>query len=316
MELKHNISKFWTRIGAFIIDFLIIGILGFIIGIIFEDFFVSLGNHGLLFGLIITIIYFSIANSKITNGQTIGKKIVKIKTINASGNALSLKTSLLRSLILFTPYFLINYPIPGLGQFSALDIYKSSILTSTLIGIAILYIANKSTRQSLHDMLMGTYVVNVKENEDVSEIQPNKKVGIIITLVVTFIMLLFSTFSLLLLKPVINGFEDLIGEFEDIDGVLNAGISRNTTTFFGDEKSITESYTVVLHVQKIPNRYDFDQSEIVKEAVEVLFLNTSDGFTVDIIKIQLTKGFNIGIAKKHNSYSSSKSPEEWAQAIE
>lgn len=316
MELKYNISKFWPRIGAFLIDFTIIAVCGFFIGILFEDFFVSLGNHGHLFGLIITIIYFTIANSKITHGQTIGKKIVKIKTINASGNALSIKTALLRSLILFAPYFLINYPIPGVAEISALNVYKSSILGSTLIGIAILYIANKSTRQSLHDMLMKTYVVSVTENEDLTEVQPNKIGGIIITSAVAFIMLLFSTFSILLIKPALNGFEDLKGKFEDIDGVLSAGVIRKTTTIYGDEETTTESYIVILNVQKIPNRYDFDQSEIVKEAVEILFLNKPDAFTVDIIKIQLTKGFNIGIAKKHNSFSSSKSPEEWAQAIE
>ncbi|MEP0365564.1 MAG: RDD family protein [Cyclobacteriaceae bacterium] len=316
MELKHNISKFWPRIGALLIDFIIIGIFGFLIGMIFEDFFVSIGNQGLMFGLIIALIYFSIGNSEISNAQTIGKKVVKIKIIDLSGNMISIQKSLLRSAILFAPYFLINYPIPGIDELSVVNVYKGSILISALIGIIILYISNKSTRQSLHDLIIGTYVVNVEQSENVKELQPNSKIGIYLSIGLTIVLISFTTYNLMNKDSVINDFDDVIGEIGEIDGVLRVGATRNTTTFYGDEKSITESYSLLLHVQEIPNGSDFEQSEIVRKAVKILFQVKPEVKSLDVINVKLNRGFNIGIAKKNNSYSSGKPPAEWSEIVE
>lgn len=315
MVLTHNISKFWPRIGALIIDFIIIGIFGFILGMIFEEFFVSIGNQGLMFGLIIALIYFSIGNSEKSNGQTIGKRVVKIKTIDSSGNTISIKKSILRSAILFTPYFLINYPIPGVDELSVVNVYKITILISVLIGIIILYIANKSTRQSLHDILLDTYVVNVDESEIAVELQPNTKIGIYLFLGFTIILIGFTTYNLTNKDTIINDFDEILRKIGSIDGVLRVGATRNTTTFYGDDKSITESYTLILHVQEITNECDFEQSEIVKEAVKVLFQVKPEVKGLDIINVKLKRGFNIGIANKNNSYSSGKSPDEWLEII-
>lgn len=316
MELRHNISKFWPRIGALLVDFITIGIFGFILGLIFEDFFVSIGNQGLMFGLIISLIYFSIGNSKISNGQTIGKKAVKIKTIDSLGNTISIQQSLLRAVILFAPYFLINYPIPGVDELSVVNVYKGSILISALIGIIILYIANKSTRQSLHDILLGTYVVNVDESETIVELQPNNKLGIYLFLGLTIILIGFTTYNLTSKDSAINDFDEVLGKIGDIEGVLRVGAGRNTTTFYGDEKSITKSYSLLLHVQEIPNGSEFEQSKIVKEAVKVLFQVKPEVKDLDVINVKLNRGFNIGIANKNNSYSSGKSPVEWLEIIE
>ena len=126
MELKHTISKFWPRVGALLIDFIILGFFGFTLGMTFESFFVSIEHQGLLIGLIVALIYFTLGNSSVFKGQTIGKKALDIKTINASGSALSIKNSFFRSFILITPYFLINYPIPGVAYLSVIDIIKGS----------------------------------------------------------------------------------------------------------------------------------------------------------------------------------------------
>ncbi|WKV11814.1 RDD family protein [Marivirga harenae] len=316
MELKHNISKFWPRIGALLIDFMIIGIFGLILGLIFEDFFVSMGRQGLIFGLIITLIYFSIGNSEISKGQTIGKKAVKIKTIDSSGSTISMQKSLLRACILFAPYFLINYPIPGVDDLSFLNVYKGSILISALAGIIILYIANKSTRQSLHDLVIGTYVVKDEDSENVSELQPNSKIGIYLSIGLTIALISFTTYNLLNKDSVINDYDDVIGKISKIDGILSVEATRNTTTFYGDEESITESYSLLLHVQDIPDGSDFEQSKIVKESVKILFQLNPEVKGLDLITVTLNRGFNIGIAKKNNSFSSSKSPTDWSEIIE
>ena len=316
MELKHNISKFWPRVGALLIDFIIIGIFGFILGMVFEDFFVSIGNQGLIFGLLISLIYFSIGNSVISKGQTIGKKVVKIKTVNSEGKSISIQKSLLRATALFAPYFLINYPIPGVDELSAVNAIKGTILISALIGIIILFVANKSTRQSLHDLLLGTFVVEVEESESVSNLLPNSKIGIYLFAGITFILIGFTAYNLWNKDSIINDFDDVIGRIGDIDGVLRVDATRNTTTFYGDEKRVTESYSLLLHVQEIPNSEGFERSNIVKEAIQILFEIKPEVQELDVINVKLNRGFNLGIAKMNNSFSSGKSPEEWSEIIE
>ena len=79
---------------------------------------------------------------------------------------------------------------------------------------------------------------------------------------------------------------------------------------------MTESYSLLLHVQEIPSSTDFEQSNIVKEAIRILFEIKPEVEELDVINVKLNRGFNIGIAKKNSSFSSGKSPEEWSEIME
>ena len=70
-----NLATRKRRFFAFLIDSLIIGLIGRLSGLVFGDFYAQLGNSGLLIGAIIVLLYFGICNSKITNGKTLGKKL-------------------------------------------------------------------------------------------------------------------------------------------------------------------------------------------------------------------------------------------------
>jgi len=315
MKLHYNISKFWTRVGAHIIDILIIGIFGLLIGLLLEDLFVSIGKQGLLFGLFVTVLYFSIGNSKITGGQTIGKAFVNIKTINANEDSLSFPYSLLRAIILFLPFFLLNYPLPFVDELSSLNSYKSTLCVCMLIGIPILYVTHKSTRQSLHDLVINTYVVNTEEYEEGTPLKPNSQVGLYLFLGIVVILVGFTTFNLVN-QDSTDTSDEMRTALENIDGVIRAGYKRHTTTFYGDEEQVIEQYTLLLYVQEISeDEIEMEQSEIVRNALKILFKLRSDAVEVDNINIQLNREFDIGIASKSQSHSFSKSPEKWATSI-
>ena len=59
VELKW-ISGFWRRIGALIIDTLILGIAGIVLGLFLESTFVLIGAWGRLVGFSIALIYFEL----------------------------------------------------------------------------------------------------------------------------------------------------------------------------------------------------------------------------------------------------------------
>ena len=59
------ISGFWRRIVAIFVDFLILGLLGFILGLLLSNIFIQMGGWGRLIGFIIALSYFAAMNSKL-----------------------------------------------------------------------------------------------------------------------------------------------------------------------------------------------------------------------------------------------------------
>lgn len=87
------ICGFWRRIGALVVDTLVLGVLGSVAGLFLEDIFVQLGGWGRLIGFVVSITYFGVMNSSLANGQTIGKRILNIKVVDSSNSTISCTSS-------------------------------------------------------------------------------------------------------------------------------------------------------------------------------------------------------------------------------
>lgn len=98
-----QIAGFWRRILALLLDSLLINGVGFGLGYLFFDQFVAMGDWGRLIGLAIFLAYFGTLNSAYGKGQTLGKRATKICVVNKNGEHISIKTSMLRALILGLP---------------------------------------------------------------------------------------------------------------------------------------------------------------------------------------------------------------------
>lgn len=165
------IAGFWRRLAALLIDIILLFLFGLLLGNLLADVFVQIGMWGRLIGFLVAGLYFALLNSKLFDGQTVGKRIFKIKVIDKNGQCISILKSLLRYSILGMPYFLNN------AQFSE-DYFKEPVLLlsfeacticALVIGVGLsvvyLYLFNRHTRQSLHDLVIGTYVVNINTTD-------------------------------------------------------------------------------------------------------------------------------------------------------
>src|SRR4051812_31819978 len=100
------IAGFWRRLGAFCLDCLLLAAIGLAVGFFLTDEFVRLGPWGRLLGFSVALTYFGTLNSVLMGGQTLGKRLLKIKVVAKSGTPLSVPKSLLRFLPLGAPWFL------------------------------------------------------------------------------------------------------------------------------------------------------------------------------------------------------------------
>jgi len=311
--MKNNLffSGFWTRIWALLIDTLILGVFGYILGLTLENIFISMGECARLVGWGISLAYFSILNSRLNNGQTLGKKIMKIQVTNIEGKTIDLKTSLIRALILTIPFFLNAFAIPGSDTFSVINIVQSIIIFASGIGIIVFYIFNKETRQSLHDILMKTYVVRDHRNTAVTMMPPLKKLLFYIT---------GGLLSLIIITSVYNfnsnsEIKELIPVYEKIsqqDHVLRTTLSMNYLPL----ESKKPVYTISIRTdQKQEFNGHMENNPVVKEAVKTFISSNVYKTDQNILNVVIGSGFDIGIAKKYYSYNVIKPIYQWREII-
>jgi len=313
METNIVISNFWRRILALLIDFVILGIIGFIIGMIFQDFFSNMGIYGPLFGMAIVIFYQTIFNSKVVNGQTFGKMILNIQVVDINGNTLNIDLSILRALILSVPYFTINISIPYISDISILSIIKSIILFSMVLGVIVIYIFNNKTRQSLHDLLIGSYVVSTERNEELKPIPAVNKASFYILGSLIILVIGFNIFFLTQ-KSELGNLNIVNNKIEQINGVIQSGVNKKTNVFYGEKKTVTKIYQANIRVSNLPDG-NIENSKIVQDVVKIILRNESDIDNYDILYVSLTKGFDIGIARYSSSTNISKTPSEWRKIL-
>lgn len=160
MLLEHAIAGFWKRSLAFIIDIILVGIIGFCIVLLLGDFYYRHPVLLSLLGYLLTLPYFMIGDSYILQGQTLGKKLLNINVATADQKFLSLKQAFIRSSIL-----LLVFCFNTLHFYIENEILRLSIQTFLAVLAATfgyLYIFNRHTRQTLHDLLVKSYVFDQK----------------------------------------------------------------------------------------------------------------------------------------------------------
>jgi len=309
--MQYEIAGFWRRGGAFFIDVVILGLLGLFLGLFFSQQFVALGGWGRAVGFPIAAIYFAILNSRIGGGQTLGKRVLKIRVVDKTGEFLNFPKSTLRYFIIGIPFFLNGAMVPESFLYPV-GFYLLSLLVFGF-GLSIIYLIvfNRNTRQSLHDIVTGTYVVR-KRMGSTQTIKP-------IWTVHYAVCGIFMVFALC--APVFIGklsqndfFSELTKTREQIQiipQVVFATIQDGHSTFSpadGESKTTTYLSTHVL----IGNQNVEDEGLAAKIANTILETH-KEAHQRNLIQVVLTHGYDIGIASRWNSYRYSFAPEYWLE---
>ncbi|MBT2692545.1 RDD family protein [Bacillus sp. ISL-55] len=131
-------AGFWVRLGAAILDGLIIGVPLAIISYLItgnaeDNAFTSLVN--LLYSVLVPVVW---------SGYTVGKKIVGVRIAKVNGEKLGFGTMLLRTLV-------------G-GLVYVLTLGLAAIVSAFMVGM-------RHDKRAIHDFIAGTYVTYEKPNE-------------------------------------------------------------------------------------------------------------------------------------------------------
>lgn len=306
VELKW-ISGFWRRIGALIIDTLILGIAGIVLGQFLESTFVLIGAWGRLVGFSIALIYFGVMNSSISGGQTIGKKILKLRVVDSNNSPISIGKSILRYFVLAIPFSLNGAQFSNEAMLSFFMYPLSLVIFGGLFSILYLYIFNRVTRQSLHDLAVGTFVVNANvEKQETGKIW---NVHLIIVAVLFLSAAIVPAFTAKLVQN--EPFKDMLSVQS---ALLNESNVTYATIFSGSStlsstNEITKTTTYV-RSQVFIRSANVDDVELARKFASIVIANYPEALQKDTVQITLTYGYDIGIASKWSNYAHSFNPRE------
>lgn len=156
------IAGIWRRLAAFAIDGFILAFPAFVAGLTFFDWAVSFGQlRGRILGFVVALLYFGIMDSRIARGQTLGKHVLDLQVVDRAGEFLTPLRAALRYLVLGVPFFL-NGLWLEINAGHVLNLLLQSVLSLAVFGgfgaIVYLFLFNRRTRQSLHDLAVGSFV--------------------------------------------------------------------------------------------------------------------------------------------------------------
>lgn len=302
------VAGFWRRIGAFAVDLLILGLVGLGLGQFLSEQFVALGPWARLVGFTIAFVYFGVLNSAVAGGQTPGKLWLGIKVVDAANQPLSLGKSALRYLPLGIPYFLNNAPFTSATLLGPM----SYVLTFAIFGFGLsllyLYVFNTRTRQSLHDLLVGSYVVPT----DATRVPPERPwrghYAVVGVLLVGWAIAPYFIKGLIEAAP-FKGMMEVVRAIESEPDVshVNVALGIYNSTESGKRHSF--------EIEAILRANDVEDAARAARFVAKALEAYPAASEVDIIAVQLSYGYDIGIAESWNRYNHTGSVQDWRQAL-
>lgn len=307
------ITGFWRRIGAFIIDSIILGIIGYVLGLFLSSWFVEIGVWGRLIGFAIALLYFGTLNSNIFNGQTLGKKLLKIKVVNSDNETIGILKSFARYCILGIPFFLNGAKFSDEILFSPFMYLLSFLVFGGIFGIIYLYIFNRKTRQSLHDVIAGTYVVNIDtKNED---IQIMWKPHLVVVGVLFVVSGLIPVYTSNLTQE--GSFQELLNARTQVlknNSISNIGIMYGSTNTFSSTAGTKETTYIQGQVFLVKN--ELLNENLALAIAKTIAQNYPETMKKDIVYIIFIYGYDIGISTQWKSQSYQFNPSELVENTE
>jgi uncharacterized RDD family membrane protein YckC len=306
------IAGFWRRVLGAAIDSIILGLFGGILGLFFFDPLMHLGLWGRAIGFVIALAYFGSMNSCLFGGQTIGKRAARTRVVDSGGETLGLARAALRYVILGAPFFL-NGVLIVTSKNSILPAYILGIVVfGGIFGTIYLIVFNRKTRQGIHDLVIGSYVV-ICGNE--GKRKPSIWWGHYMVVGLIFLLCIVSPF---VIKNAFGGVKfaemgTVYREILDQPEVVKATVFDGQSIFWDSRngKGVAHYVSSTAHLNQRPGNIDSEADKIAR----IIFQDYPAARLRDRVLIMVNYGYDIGISSWSISKQFSYTPQEWEGRI-
>ena len=307
----REIGSLWRRFVAFGVDGIIVGVAGTLVALPFFETFSRLGPWGRLVGFCLALPYFAILNSRIGNGQTLGKRLMHLQVVNKNGATISFWKSVGRYGLFAVPYYLNELSLPITRTPSIVITGISLVIFG--VGGATLYliIFNRHTRQGIHDLAVGSYVADADKSGPL-KIEPIwKNHWLILASLLTVISVSAGILSNKLTKS--EPFSQLLDDVRQVEGmggVQVAGAQDLTSSNWGSSE---KKRILVINVYWTGKS---EEEQFFSDQVAKLIIEHDPKVKQhDLLRVVMIRGYDLGIAHTQISHSFEHTPAEWSNRL-
>jgi len=306
------IAGFWRRLIALAIDSMVLGIFGSGVGWSLCDVFAGMGAWGRLIGFLIAVTYFGVMNSSIFDGQTFGKRVMKIRVVTRNGEPLGVGASFARAAILCTPVFMNQI---AFGKAFWPNLLQGVLLFGLGLSILYLYVFNRRTRQSLHDLAVGSFVVKaLPAGAAVRADAPWRGHYAVVALLIA----LPAGLPILVL-PFLNqgpiayttALSELMAKEPGVREVLSVQEGWMKSAVFNRGAQTSTNLTVTV----VPVSKAVDPEELANRIARIALDAGQKSAQKDWINVSVSYGYDIGIASAWRRDNFSFTPAQWRERL-
>jgi uncharacterized RDD family membrane protein YckC len=280
---------------------------------------VSFGQAGRFIGFVVALLYFGLLNSRFGGGQTLGKRLFDIRVVDRDGQTLSPVRSILRFTVIAVPYFLngLSFDVDPASA-GPLDYLLGGVLIFVIFGglgaIIYLFVFNRRTRQSLHDLVVGSFVVRATPVAAVIDFStPRFHLIIVVALVLILpsvgIWVIQKSNLIEPLKPLTELQSTLESQLHIRQ--VSVVMGRTTTATLGGRASTT-SY---LEVNAQANEAQEDLNALLSLIAGIVLRLHPDLLGNQILAVQAQRSFDLGIAGWSQSSREAHDPAGWREKL-
>jgi len=318
-----KIAGFWRRLLAALLDGVILAVPAYLIGFQFFDQLAAMGQNARFIGAAVALLYFGLLNSSVGGGQTLGKRVMGIRVVGASGEAIGVLRSIARWFVLALPYYLNGMDLtPFAGSDDAQTVALLGALAAfVVIGLGgahvYLYIFNRKTRQSLHDLMLETYVVRAPSSGEVGVRVWPMHVAIALAFIAAGGLVLPAALRPLADRMVgdetFEALRQLESDIEALPGIERAVLStESVTTTEPDKATSTTSYLSVT----VYLRQRISAAEpMMKDVARVVLKRAPELLDQQQLRIVVATSFDLGLVQATDSVWASATADQWRDAL-
>jgi uncharacterized RDD family membrane protein YckC len=303
------LAGFWRRWAAFLVDGVVLGAAGWLLGWLLFDQLAALGGWGRLVGFAVMLAYFGVMDSRLCHGQSLGKRWLGIEVVGQDGDFLSPARATLRAGVVGVPWFLNGAMLPGGLLLSWFGVVLSLLVFGVGLGLGYLIVFNRRTRQSLHDLAVGSHV----ERVDCPWHAPwtlSMWRGHYLALAALALLAALAPLasSRLLARQPLAEMVAAQQAMEHAPAVAFAGVSYGTQYLSTPSGHTSQSY---IGVRAVMTRQPDDFTRVAAELARRVLAVAPSAATRDRLAIRVVYGFDIGIASGWKEHDATHSPAEW-----
>lgn len=302
---------FWPRIGALVIDWLILGVPAVAIGTVAFDALASLGSAGRLIGLAAGLLYFGLLESRLGGGRSVGKRLLKLQVTGTDGALLSPWRGAVRALVKIAPFIVNGVNLPDDGSLAPILIVLVAAIILFGVGLAqlYLYLFNRPGRRLVHDLLAGSVVVRSGHAPEAAAVAPLHR-AVASAIVGGVAVLLVGAALWVKTRPpeILEPLNPMMAAVQALPEVLDAGVMDNTTVMWTAGAGATKNRTLIITARL--RRWPSDPDAEMRRVAEAV-LRSSRIPAGRRLAINLLYGYELGFASGSRSYVGNKTPEEW-----